>query len=51
MAERMPVVEKLAKEAGQKGEQALQEQMVALKSAADSQNRKAVGETMQLSIS
>ncbi len=47
MAERMPVVEKLAKEAGQKGEQALQEQMVALKSAADSQNRKAVGEAIK----
>jgi len=40
-------VEKLAKEAGQKGEQALQDQAMALKTAMESQNRKAVGDALK----
>ncbi|HSR11715.1 MAG TPA: putative sulfate exporter family transporter, partial [Thermodesulfobacteriota bacterium] len=43
VSEQAPVAEKLAKEAGAKGETALQEQMVALKAAMDSKDRKAVG--------
>lgn len=43
LAEQSPVVEKLAKEAGDKGEAAFQEQLTALKTAMDARDRTAVG--------
>jgi uncharacterized integral membrane protein (TIGR00698 family) len=47
VAEQMPVVEKLAKEAGDKGETALQEQLASLKSAMESKSRKTVGDALK----
>jgi uncharacterized integral membrane protein (TIGR00698 family) len=46
-AEQLPAVEKLAKEAGDKGEPALQEQIVALKGALESKSRKSVGDALK----
>ena len=47
VTEQMPVVDKLAKEAGDKGEQALQEQIMALKTAMESKDRKTVGDALK----
>jgi len=45
IANALPAVEKLAKDAGEKGETALQEQTIAFKAAMDAKNRKAIGDT------
>jgi uncharacterized integral membrane protein (TIGR00698 family) len=47
VTEQMPAVEKLAKEAGDKGEPALQEQFLALKTAMETKNRKTVGDALK----
>jgi hypothetical protein len=47
VTEQMSAVEKLAKEAGDKNEPALQEQMVALKAAMETKNRKTVGDALK----
>jgi uncharacterized integral membrane protein (TIGR00698 family) len=47
VTEQMPAVEKLAKEAGDKNEPALQEQMLALKTAMETKNRKTVGDALK----
>ncbi len=46
-AEQLPMVDKLAKQAGEKGEQALQEQLVALKGALESKNRKSAADAVK----
>ena len=47
VTEQMPAVDKLAKEAGDKGEPALQEQIMALKVAMESKDRKTVGDALK----
>jgi uncharacterized integral membrane protein (TIGR00698 family) len=47
LTEMMPAVDKLAKDAGDKGEQALQEQIVALKAAMEKKDRKALTDVVK----